>query len=75
MLLASTIHNRREKTENTSHKNQEISILRIKKRQSKVNISSLSLQNLQRRIDKPEEKDHKTNTNKGPKTEINTLAV
>jgi len=75
MLLASTIHNRREKTENTSHKNQEISILRIKKRQSKVNISSLSLQNLQRRIDKTEEKDHKTNTNKGPKTKINTLAV
>jgi hypothetical protein len=40
--------------ENISHKNQEISILMIKKKQSKVNTLSLSHTNFRRRIDKTE---------------------
>jgi hypothetical protein len=43
-----------------SHKNQEISILTIKKNQSKVNNSSTSHREFQRRKDKTESKDHET---------------
>jgi hypothetical protein len=39
-----------------SHRNQEISILMIMKRQNKVNSSSLSHRNFQSRIDKTENK-------------------
>jgi hypothetical protein len=39
-----------------SHENQEMSILTTKKKQNKVNTSSLSHRNFQRRIDKTENK-------------------
>jgi hypothetical protein len=50
------VHNAAAPAANMSHKNQEISILTIKKRQSEVNISSTSHRGFQRRKDKTEKK-------------------
>jgi hypothetical protein len=50
-----------------SHRNEEISILMIKKRQSEVNTSSTSHREFQRRKDKTE--------NKGPRNKNNMKAV
>jgi hypothetical protein len=54
---------------NISHKNQEISILTIKKRQSKVNTSSTSHREFQRK-EKQRIKDQETKNKKAVQTTV-----
>jgi hypothetical protein len=58
---------------NISHKNCEISILMIKKRQSKVNTSSTSHREFQRRKDKTENKGPRNIKQKAVRTTVSHL--
>jgi hypothetical protein len=60
---------------NISHENQEISILMIGENQSKVNTSSTSHRELQRRKDKTENKGPRNKNQKRSKNKINAKTV